>query len=102
MVKPLDMYRFGYVMALDSETGLLLKTETRDLDDHLLEKYQFANLSYDPRVPETEEADVVHQALHPHPAHSAGSSALTSSGGRSQAGTVATPPYPGACSAPAS
>lgn len=68
LVKPLDMYRFGYVMSLDHETGLLLKSVTVGHGNSVLEKYQFASLSYDPRLPETMESATVHHAMHPHPA----------------------------------
>ena len=67
-IEPLDMYRYGYVMELDQETGLLLKSETIGRGDKVLESFQFANLSY---VPDTGSAatdvNVVHLARHPHP-----------------------------------
>lgn len=67
-VEPRDMYRFGYVMELDRETGLLLKTETIGRGDKVLEKFQFANLSYRGDLPQGTEVNVIHQAKHPHPA----------------------------------
>ena len=66
-IQPLDMYRFGYVMALDSETGLLLKTETLGRGDKVLEQFQFASLSYTGSGVEPQGAELVHQAQHPHP-----------------------------------
>lgn len=68
-IEPRDMYRFGYVMSLDKETALLLKTEVIGRGDRTLEKYQFANLSYDQQAPSVGEMEVVHQAEHPHPDH---------------------------------
>jgi sigma-E factor negative regulatory protein RseB len=66
-IEPLDMYRFGYVMELDRETGLLLKTKTVGRGEQVLEKFQFANLSYNEEMPEGAEVNVVHEAQHPHP-----------------------------------
>jgi sigma-E factor negative regulatory protein RseB len=66
-IEPRDMYRYGYVMELDSETGLLLKSETIGRGDKVLEKFQFASLSYGPDDTSTGAAPVTHQALHPHP-----------------------------------
>ena len=68
-VAPRDMYRFGYVMELDRETGLLLKTKILGPGDKTLEKFQFANLSYGPPVAKGATVDTVHQAAHPHPDH---------------------------------
>lgn len=67
-VDPRDMYRYGYVMELDRETGLLLKTETIGRGNRSLEKFQFANLAYDQQFPENTEVNVVHQAQHSRPA----------------------------------
>lgn len=67
-IDPRDMYRYGYVMELDRETGLLLKTETIGRGNRSLEKFQFANLAFDGEFPETTEVNVVHQAQHPLPA----------------------------------
>lgn len=75
-IEPRDMYRYGYVMALDRKTGLLLKTETLGRGNAVLEKYQFANLSYSGRAPGTSDVDVIHAAQHPHPQHSSPGSTL--------------------------
>ena len=58
------MYRYGYVMELDRETGLLLKTETIGRGNRSLEKFQFANLAFGEQFPETTEVNVVHKAQH--------------------------------------
>jgi sigma-E factor negative regulatory protein RseB len=63
-VDPRDMYRYGYVMELDRETGLLLKTETIGRGNRSLERFQFANLAFGEQFPETTEVNVVHQAQH--------------------------------------
>lgn len=76
-IEPRDMYRFGYMMSLDKETGLLLKTEVIGQDHRTLEKFQFANLSYDPYAQAPSEVDVVHKARHPHPDISNASSSLS-------------------------
>nr|WP_328799318.1 MucB/RseB C-terminal domain-containing protein [Sediminihaliea albiluteola] len=64
-VEPLDMYRYGYLLELDRETGLLLKSSTLGRGDLVLERFQFANLSYGSAQPEAADVDVVYQASHP-------------------------------------
>lgn len=64
-VAPRDMYRFGYIMALDQETGLLLKTQTISHGHKVLETMQFAHLTYTDAVPAPGEVDVIHEAQHP-------------------------------------
>lgn len=66
-IEPRDMYRYGYIMELDHETGLLLKSTTVDRGDKILEKFQFASLSYAPESGAGAESHVVHLAQHPHP-----------------------------------
>ncbi len=78
-IEPRDMYRFGYIMALDRETGLLLKSQTIAHGQQVLETTQFANLSYSggqTAVNDTgaggakeveDEIAVVHEAQHPGP-----------------------------------
>ena len=70
-IKPRDLFRFGYVVALDRQTGLLLKMQTIGKDNQTLETMQFAHLSYTDAVPYAGEAAVVHQAQHPQPDDSA-------------------------------
>ena len=67
VIEPRDMYRYGYVMELDRETGLLLKTQTLGHGSKVLERFQFANLSYTEGDPGSGNAEVVHRASHPHP-----------------------------------
>tara|TARA_R110002072_G_scaffold126719_1_gene263660 strand:- start:12435 stop:13373 length:939 start_codon:yes stop_codon:yes gene_type:complete len=64
-VVPRDMYRFGYLLYLDKETGLLLKSETIGHGHKVLEKFQFARLSYSEAVPSVNGVVVTHQARHP-------------------------------------
>ncbi len=71
LVEPRDMYRYGYVMELDRSTGLLLKTLTLGRGNKVLEKFQFADLSYNEALPKGAEIDVVHHAEHPVPGASA-------------------------------
>ena len=66
-IEPKDMYRFGYIMALDRKTGLLLKAQTIGRGGKTLETFQFANLSYTDEIPGVTEVDIIHQAEHPHP-----------------------------------
>jgi sigma-E factor negative regulatory protein RseB len=65
-IEPRDMYRFGYAMSLDSETGLLLKSRTISHGHKTLETTQFAYISYTDGVPTATDVDVVHAAQHPH------------------------------------
>ncbi len=66
-IEPRDMYRFGYVMALDRETGLLLKTQTIGTGHKALETIQFAHITYTADLPVVGAVDVLHEAQHPHP-----------------------------------
>jgi len=66
-IAPRDIYRFGYAMSLDRETGLLLKSQTISHDHRTLETTQFAQISYTDDVPASSDVDVVHEAQHPHP-----------------------------------
>lgn len=61
-VQPRDMYRFGYVMDLDRETGLLLTTKIMGPGDRLLEKSQFASLKYGPPTAEPSPVQSEQQA----------------------------------------
>jgi len=64
-IDPRDMYRFGYIMTLDRETGLLLKAQTFNHGHRTLETMQFAHLSYTDPVPAASALDVIHDARHP-------------------------------------
>lgn len=63
--EPLDMYRYGYIFELDSDTALMLKSSTLAPDQRVLEQFQFASLNMAPGRPA--RASVLHQATHPHP-----------------------------------
>lgn len=60
-----DMYRYGYVLELDRETGLLLKTQTLGAGRRVLERFQFAQLSFAPGSPAAHEGELIHTAQHP-------------------------------------
>ncbi|AQA18469.1 hypothetical protein BST95_09710 [Halioglobus japonicus] len=49
-VAPRDMYRYGHIMELDRETGLLLKSATIGHGNTVLEKFQFASLTIEESV----------------------------------------------------
>lgn len=72
VIEPRDMYRYGYVMELDKETGLLLKERTIGRGDKVLERFQFANISYTSENIPTDSVDVEHHANHPAPQGHAG------------------------------
>ncbi|MCB1842600.1 MAG: MucB/RseB C-terminal domain-containing protein [Halioglobus sp.] len=65
-IAPRDMYRFGYSMALDRETGLLLRSETLGRGNNPLETFQFSRVVFDAEAP-VAAAELVHRAEHPHP-----------------------------------
>jgi len=65
IIEARDMYRYGYVMELDKKTGLLLKERTIGRGDKVLERFQFANISYTNENIPTDSVDVVHHASHP-------------------------------------
>lgn len=67
-IVPRDMYRYGYVMELDRETGLLLKAQTEGHGRKILERFQFADLSFVEGEASTAGVDVIHHAHHPAPA----------------------------------
>lgn len=64
-VLPRDMYRYGYQMALDTETGLLLKSQTMAQDGKILERFQFADLEIGGGDEPGTQVDVLHHASHP-------------------------------------
>ncbi|WP_279245842.1 MucB/RseB C-terminal domain-containing protein [Candidatus Litorirhabdus singularis] len=68
-ILPRDMFRYGYLMALDTESGLLLKSQTMAQDGRTLERFQFADVQFglaNPAVAGT-EVEVVHHTDHPQP-----------------------------------
>lgn len=70
LIEPRDMYRYGYIMELDRETGLLLKSAIIGRGDKVLEKFQFASLSFSPDTAADGGERLVHNAQHPHPQES--------------------------------
>lgn len=67
LVEPRDMYRFGYRIAIDRETGLLLQSETLGHRDKPLENLEFTRVAYEAVHPRAGDADVRHMAEHPRP-----------------------------------
>ena len=68
LIQPKDMYRHGYVMELDRKTGLLLKIQTVGRGQKILERFQFADLSFTDEVATASDVNTVHEAIHPLPA----------------------------------
>lgn len=60
-----DMYRYGYKMALDRQTGLLLKSQTLTQDKRILERFQFADLTIGTVDQPGTHVAPVHHAAHP-------------------------------------
>lgn len=52
IVKPRDEWRFGYRLALDYDTGLLLRSELVAGDGRVLERFQFVEVTIGPLKPE--------------------------------------------------
>ncbi len=76
-IQPRDMYRYGYILELDRETGLLLGLSTLGHGDQTLERFQFADLHYGDSVAQPRDVATVHPARHPHPDVPDGGPALT-------------------------
>ena len=68
-ILPRDMYRYGYLMALDKESGLLLKSQTMAHDGRTLERFQFADGQFGliSSASAGTEVEVVHHTGHPQP-----------------------------------
>lgn len=49
-VIPRDVYRYGLVLSVDQETGLILKSLTVDTNGRSIERYQFVELDLNPDV----------------------------------------------------
>jgi len=64
-VTPRDMYRYGYELELDRQTALLLKASTVGRGDKILERFQYADVSFADAGARETGVDVVHHAAHP-------------------------------------
>jgi len=49
-VRPRDDFRYGYLLGIDRETGLLLKAVLIDEQQRVLERFQFADLDLSPDI----------------------------------------------------
>ncbi|MEQ9465501.1 MAG: MucB/RseB C-terminal domain-containing protein [Haliea sp.] len=78
-IQPRDVYRFGYILELDRETGLLLRISTLGRGDKILERFQFADLHLGEPLSPQRDVQTVHPARHPHPDIPAGGPALSAS-----------------------
>ncbi len=65
-VLPRDIYRYGYQIALDRETGLLLKSQTVAQDGRVLERFQFADIDIGDVERDGTQVDLLHEAGHSH------------------------------------
>lgn len=69
-IKPKDVYRYGHLMALDNDTGLLLKAQTMARSGRALERFQFASLQLEQETapselePETVQKTEVSTSTH--------------------------------------
>lgn len=55
-VVPRDEFRYGYVLSVDQETGLVLKSLMIDGTGRILERYQFLELDLNPDIKQLQEA----------------------------------------------
>jgi len=51
LVSPTDKYRYGYKLWLDSDTGLLLRSDLVDAQGRALERFQFADVEIGNAIP---------------------------------------------------
>jgi sigma-E factor negative regulatory protein RseB len=65
-VLPRDIYRYGYQIALDRETGLLLQSQTVARDGQVLERFQFADVRIGDVENDGTRVEVLHEAAHEH------------------------------------
>ncbi|NQX89134.1 MAG: negative regulator for alginate biosynthesis, partial [Halioglobus sp.] len=63
-ITPKDVYRFGHVLTLDKETGLLLKAITLNHAHKMVEVMQFAQVSFADPLPQGAIAGRVHEVGH--------------------------------------
>lgn len=64
-VQPRDMYRYGHILELDRETGLLLRSLTLGRDERVLERMQFAELTLGKPDESSVSIELEHNARHP-------------------------------------
>lgn len=50
-IRPKDVYRLGYLLSLDTETGLLLRSEAIDQQGRVLERFQYMAVNLEPSLP---------------------------------------------------
>ncbi|MCB1615401.1 MAG: MucB/RseB C-terminal domain-containing protein [Pseudomonadales bacterium] len=46
IIEPRDQYRFGYTLAIDKETGLLLQSKMLSADGRMLDRFQFVTIDF--------------------------------------------------------
>lgn len=63
-VRPRDQFRYGYLLGVDRETGLLLKALLVDEQQRLLERFQFVDLELDPDIERLKEEAGSQRANH--------------------------------------
>lgn len=51
VIKPADMYRYGYHLWADKDTGLLLKADLVDAKGNILEQFMFTQVSIGTKIP---------------------------------------------------
>jgi sigma-E factor negative regulatory protein RseB len=64
-IKPRDQFRYGYRMALDHDTGLLLRTEALDDEGRISERLQFVDVEIGVPLKKEWLADIGNGAAHP-------------------------------------
>ena len=79
MLKSLDEWRYSHRLALDSETGLLLRSEIIDAGGRALERFQFTSLTIGEVDAEALQPSFAGQAV-PHHMHDAGDAPIATQG----------------------
>jgi sigma-E factor negative regulatory protein RseB len=67
-VMPLDAYRFGYTLALDKDTGLLMRSSLLGRDGEVIEQFQFVEVAIGVDIPRSlfDSGGDSYQASHGH------------------------------------
>ncbi len=62
-VEPKDQFRYGYVLCIDSENGLLLKSELKNAAGEVIENFMFVAIDFRPVNSNEFDSNIVPQSL---------------------------------------
>jgi sigma-E factor negative regulatory protein RseB len=63
---PKDNSRYGYMLWIDRETGLLLRSQMRDQADIILEQFMYISIDYNSLPDDAMEPEIEHHDFHHH------------------------------------